>query len=71
MSRAIAPSTLRKRAHYPGFDYRQQRAVTRSGTDWQHELAGLRLEHNGDCLAAYRGAQLQFEIYDGHAQRGA
>lgn len=63
MSRTITWKRLSKRRHYHGFDYRTQRELERSGAEWR-ELGGkARIEFNGDCIAAYMGAELQLEIY--------
>ena len=67
-NRAFDPSRIPKRKTLAGFDYRNRdgrKPGTRSmaGADWRSECDGLRVEHNGDCIAVYSGASLQFEIY--------
>ena len=59
-------SRLAKRRTYSGFSYdilpRGPRDM--SGAEWQDVLASLRVEHNGDCVAAYEGASLAAEVYE-------
>lgn len=63
MSRLTSLLVLGKRRHYSGFDYLEGRRRELSGAEWQVLAGGCRVEDNGDCLACYRRAGLQFEIY--------
>ncbi len=38
--------------------------LERTGAEWRTLLSGLRVEHNGDCVAAYSGHELRYEVYD-------
>lgn len=63
MSRPFSPAKLRKRVVYRGYDYGTSAEVKLRGSEWRERIAGLRVEHNGDCIAVYSGAVLQLEIY--------
>lgn len=76
MSQRVKPSRLSKRRQYDGCIYAQAgpRQATRSGAEWIQmiESDSLRLEVVGDgSLAAYKGASLQFEIYEMPQLQGA
>ena len=63
-NRAFNPARMAKRKTYAGFDYRTGKPRTESGRAWQEEIDLFRVEHNGDCVAAYVGASLILEIYE-------
>ncbi len=62
---------MRAQQHNRAYDparlaYRKPATAKRmSGRAWQEEIDLLRVEHNGDCIAAYLGSALVVEIYDG------
>lgn len=63
MSRAFNIAKLKKRARYAGFLYTAKgEAVEKTGAEWREWLAPFRIEHNGDCIAAYEGVQLRAEV---------
>lgn len=65
MSRKFNVAKLKARRKYRGGQYANGTflALELTGSKWRDQLAGLRVEHNGDCVAAYAGAEIRFEIY--------